>query len=155
MKNIMFIVSAGLGVWILLAAAGCCQKCKEVALCRLEQSARVIRSSDVEAEKTEWGSLQWLVSANNKASENITLGRVTFKPGQANPPHFHPNCEEVLYVVSGAVEHTLPQGGTAILNAGDCIVLPKGSKHSAKNTGTEEAVVIVAFDSAYRQTQGE
>ena len=151
----MFIVSAGLGVCILLAAAGCCQNCKNAPLCRLEESASIIRGTNVEAEKTEWGSLQWLVSANNKASENMTLGRVTFKPGQANPPHFHPNCEEILYVVNGTIEHTLPQGGTAILQAGDCIVLPKGSKHSARNTGTEEAVVIVVFDSAYRQTQGE
>ncbi|MFC1601805.1 cupin domain-containing protein [Candidatus Sumerlaeota bacterium] len=117
--------------------------------------AKVIRGADTPREQTEWGSLQWLVAAANGASEQMTLGRVTFKPGQANPPHHHPNCEEILFVVQGQLEHTLPQGGTARLGPGDCIVLPTGHGHQATNVGEEEAVVIVAFSSADRQTVGE
>jgi quercetin dioxygenase-like cupin family protein len=116
---------------------------------------RVIRKTDAPIEKTDWGSLQWLVSASNKASDKMTLGRVTFKPGQSNPSHYHPNCEEVLFVVSGKIEHTLSEGGTVLLEAGDCIVLPPGGPHRAKNVGSEEAVVVVAFSSAHRETVGE
>jgi quercetin dioxygenase-like cupin family protein len=85
----------------------------------------------------------------------MTLGRVVFKPGQQNPPHYHPKSEEILYVISGRLEHTLPEGGTTILKAGDSIILPSGTMHYAKNVGTKDAVVIVAFDNAYRQALGE
>ena len=85
----------------------------------------------------------------------MTFGRVTIKPGKTNPIHSHPNCEEILYVLSGSIEHSLPQGGRATLNPGDCIVLEQGSEHQARNIGTEEAVVLVAFNSANRETIGE
>ncbi len=115
----------------------------------------VVRNTEAAVEKADWGTLQWLVGAHNGSSESITLGRVTFKPGQQNPPHHHPNCEEVLFVVTGEIEHTLPDGGTVTLREGDCIVLPEGVDHQAKNVGQGEAVVIVAFNSGRRKTVGE
>jgi quercetin dioxygenase-like cupin family protein len=118
-------------------------------------STKVVRKNEAEPKVTEWGSLQWLVSRVNGASEHMTLGRVTFKPGKSNPVHQHPNCEEILFVISGQLEHTLPEGGTVRLQAGDCIVLPPGGKHQAKNIGSEEAVVLVAFNSADRRTVEE
>jgi mannose-6-phosphate isomerase-like protein (cupin superfamily) len=30
-----------------------------------------------------------------------TVGLATILPGKQNPVHYHPNCEEVLYVISG------------------------------------------------------
>jgi len=112
----------------------------------------VQRAADVPVNQADWGSLQWLVGGHNGASKNMTIGRVTFKPGMGNPTHLHPNCEEVLYVITGTVEHTLPGGGTTRLTAGDCIVLQAGVWHRAVNIGAETAVVLVAFNSAQRQT---
>jgi quercetin dioxygenase-like cupin family protein len=118
-------------------------------------NAKVVRKEDAPPEETDWGSLQWLVCAANGASARMTFGRVTLRPGEANPMHSHPNCEEILFVVSGQVEHSLPEGGTAHLGPGDCIVLPEGSPHQARNVGSDEAVVVVAFSSAERETLGE
>ncbi len=117
--------------------------------------ARVVRKEDVPPQETDWGGLQWLVSAANGASTRMTFGRVTLGPGKANPMHSHPNCEEILFVVSGRIEHSLPEGGTASLGPGDCIVLPEGATHQARNVGSDEAVVVVAFSSAERETLGE
>ena len=39
------------------------------------------------------------------------------------------------------------------MEAGDCIVLPQGGIHYAKNIGNEDAVVIVAFNSAHRKME--
>ena len=114
---------------------------------------KVVRNKETEVVKTPWGSMQWLVSAADGSSEHMTLGRVTFKPGQGNPVHSHPNCEEILFVVQGAIEHSLPEGGTVNMEAGDCIVLPQGGIHYAKNIGNEDAVVIVAFNSAHRKME--
>lgn len=115
----------------------------------------VVRKNDVEVNNTDWGSLQWLVTGQAGSSEHMTVGRVTFKPGQANPLHQHPNCDEILVVIQGEIEHTLPEGGTVRLSPGDCIVMKQGGMHQARNVGDEEAVVIVAFNSPIRETVGE
>ncbi|MBM4149596.1 MAG: cupin domain-containing protein [Lentisphaerae bacterium] len=114
--------------------------------------ATVIRSAEAPVQCLPWGSMQWLVNGQTAPGSAMTLGRVTFKPGQSNPSHAHPNCDEILLVVKGTVEHTLPQGGTVRLEAGDSIVLPQGCSHTAKNVGSTDAVVIVAFNSPERRT---
>ncbi len=116
---------------------------------------QVIRGESTEVTETPWGSLQWLVSGAAGTSQHMTFGRVTLRPGQSNPPHHHPNCDEILYVISGQIEHTLPEGGTVRLGQGDCIVLPEGKGHQATNIGNKEAVVVVAFNSPERKTVGE
>ncbi len=115
---------------------------------------RIIRNSEVPIESTPWGTLQWLV---NKDSPELgmTVGRVTFKPGESNPGHHHPNCDEILIVVRGRLEHSLPEGGSAILSPGDAIVLPRGKAHHARNIGADTAEVIVVFNNENRLTVGE
>ena len=112
----------------------------------------VRRGGEVAVHETPWGSLQWLVGGAGGPSRNMTFGRVTFKPGQGNPAHLHPNCEEALFVVEGELEHTLPGGGVVRLGPGDCIVLQPGEYHRAVNVGRGTAVVVVAFNNADRQT---
>ena len=115
----------------------------------------VVKNDSIEIEQAPWGSLQWLVSGQAGTSEHMTFGVVKFKPGEGNPGHYHPNCEEILYVISGELEHRLPEGGSAKLVAGDCIVLPEGGKHHAVNVGDSEAVVVVVFNNAERKAIGE
>ena len=69
--------------------------------------------------------------------------------------HSHPNCDEILYVVQGTVEHSLPEGGTTFLTAGDAIVPQRGKNHQAKNTGNVDAVVAVTFNAADRQVENK
>jgi len=116
-------------------------------------SNNVIHATDIEPVHTAWGSLQWLVSGQAGSSQYMTVGRVTIKPGMCNPRHRHPNCEEVLVVVAGAIEHTLPEGGAAVLAPGDCIVVEQGIVHQAYNIGTEDAVLHVSFNAANRITE--
>ncbi len=113
--------------------------------------SKVIRKEEAELTKTEWGSLQWMAGSHTPAY-GMTLGRVTFKPGMGNPTHQHPECEEILYVIEGEIEHTLPEGGVAVLKVGDAILIPRGEYHKAKNIGQSDAVVVVAFNSEQRST---
>ena len=115
----------------------------------------MISSEKAEVVETEWGTLQWLVTGQGGSSQAMTLGRVTIKPGMANPHHHHPNCEEILYVEAGEVEHTLPDGGTVKMKPGDAIVIPQGVWHHARNIGQDEVIVIVSFNDAWRETVGE
>jgi quercetin dioxygenase-like cupin family protein len=111
----------------------------------------VVLKNDMPVQITDWGTLQWLVSGESGTSKSMTLGRVMIKPGKSNPMHIHPNCEEILYVMQGEIEHTLPEGGTTRLSAGDCIVVDAGIPHQAKNLGMHEAILLVVYNNAFRE----
>jgi quercetin dioxygenase-like cupin family protein len=115
----------------------------------------VVRNNEIKVHKEIWGTLQWLVNGSEGTSDTMTLGRVTIHPGMANPHHVHPNCSEILFVAAGTIRHTLPDGGSVTMHASDSIVIHRGVWHHAENIGDEEAVVLVAFDSAWRETIGE
>ena len=115
--------------------------------------AHVIHKEDVPVQNAEWGTLQWLVTGAAGTSKHMTLGRVTIKPGQANPMHKHPNSDEILFVVKGEIEHALPEGGTARLSAGGCIVIEEGGPHRAKNVGKSDAVLVVVFNTPERKAE--
>jgi quercetin dioxygenase-like cupin family protein len=80
-----------------------------------------------------------------------SLGLVTIKPGSSNPPHTHPNCEEIVYVLSGRCEQQVGEDRTS-LKAGEGMVVPREVEHCSVNTGQEPLVVFVCYSSAYRET---
>jgi quercetin dioxygenase-like cupin family protein len=84
----------------------------------------------------------------------MTVGQAVIKPGQENPRHFHPNCDEVLHVFKGDILHTM-NDRTVEMHAGDTVSIPAGVMHNAKNIGNEEAKLAISFSSADRQVVGE
>jgi len=102
------------------------------------------------ATTTSWGSATWLVSEAATAGAEQTFGVVTIDPGCANPLHLHPNCEEILYVVSGRCDHRIGDE-TVPLGPGMAICIPRGTPHCARTTSTERLVVVVSFSSPDRQ----
>jgi len=114
----------------------------------------------ITAEETEsrrihesWGDLRWLAS-QSIAGTGITVGRVQIKPGRSNPRHSHPNCEEVLYLLSGRLEHWVANEQMT-LEPGDTLVVPAGVAHYARNVSAEDADMIVAYPSGTRQFRAE
>jgi len=109
--------------------------------------------SDAEANahrvEEDWGSLTWLASRQIGNAQGLTLGRVVIRKGKSNPRHSHPNCEEVLYLLRGRLEHTVG-AESVILEAGDTIVLDAGVPHNATSIGEEDADMIVAYSSGTR-----
>lgn len=80
-----------------------------------------------------------------------TLGVVTIYPGKRNALHAHPNCEELLYVLSGECDHKL--GDEMFhLTPGSVICIPRGVPHWARCTSTEALVAVISFSSPDRQT---
>ncbi|KPK80537.1 MAG: hypothetical protein AMJ81_11905 [Phycisphaerae bacterium SM23_33] len=97
----------------------------------------------------DWGSLEWLASRQIGNAENLTLGRVVIKPGKANPHHGHRNCQELLYLLRGRLEHTIGDR-TVVQAAGETVAIPAGVFHHALNIGEEDADMIVAYDAGER-----
>lgn len=116
----------------------------------------VVKREESEAQGKEepWGSLCWLASQQIGNAESLTLGRVLIKAGQSNPRHAHSACEEVLYLLSGTLEHTIGDDRYT-LEPGDTIAIPRGVFHSAVSIGAEDADMIVAYSSGSRDFQLE
>ncbi len=107
--------------------------------------------AEQEPVELRWGRLSWLVGAAQMPGAEQTLGVVTIHPGQRNPLHAHPNCEELLYVVSGECEHKL--GDEMFhLTPGSVIRIPRGVRHWAKCTSAAPLVAVVSFSSPDRRT---
>lgn len=114
----------------------------------------VLKVNKAFVEEFDWGKLYWFASGKLGNSDKMTIGKCIIKPGCKNPRHRHSNCQEVLHVLSGKIIHYVKdeyfQMGT-----GDTITIPSGLLHSAKNAGSEDAILMIAFSSAERKTQGE
>jgi mannose-6-phosphate isomerase-like protein (cupin superfamily) len=111
----------------------------------------VTDSAQLPIEKSVWGSLQWLCSAKLSPGAAQTVGLAEILPGQRNPVHVHPNCEEVLYMISGHGQHTF-DGHVIALQAGMTIRIPAGVRHNLSNTGPEPIRTLISFSSGDRKT---
>ncbi len=99
----------------------------------------------------EWGTIRWLCNQELMPGTQLTLGYVIIEPGKKNPLMAHPNCEELLFVISGELEHRL-EDRAYHLAPGSMIRIPAGAKHDAFNAGRTPAVVLVAYSAPDRQT---
>ena len=63
------------------------------------------------------------------------IARVEIAPGAAAGRHTHPG-DEISYVLEGEGEILIDGQPARKLKAGDGLVIPAGTKHDARNTGT-------------------
>jgi len=98
-----------------------------------------------------WGGIKWLCSRQTDPEAEQTMGLVFIQPGAHNPLHYHPNCEELLYVLSGECDHRLGED-TVRLKPGALIRIPAGVRHNATCVGWEPLRLVVSFSSGERQT---
>jgi quercetin dioxygenase-like cupin family protein len=98
-----------------------------------------------------WGHLSWLIGSAQMPGAEQTLGVVTIYPGKRNPLHIHPNCEELLYVMSGECDHKLGEE-LLHLTPGMVICIPRGVPHWAQCSTPEPLVAVISFSSPDRRT---
>lgn len=119
----------------------------------ISNGIQVSRAEDAEIEEMPWGRLHWRVSAKLGNSQTMTVGSCFIEPGQQNGVHMHPNCDEVLTVVKGHIEHSWNEQKVQ-LREGDAISIPAGVFHNARNLGGQICELAISFSSARRETVG-
>lgn len=67
--------------------------------------------------------------------------KTVLSPGCEIGLHEHVISEEIMYVISGTAE-VICNGQTETVSAGQCHYCPLKSKHSIKNTGTEDFIAV-------------
>jgi quercetin dioxygenase-like cupin family protein len=100
----------------------------------------------------DWGEIAWLNSHDLTGTDTLTVGKVTIYAGERNGEHYHPNCYESLYLLSGELEHTVCDESVT-LTAGDLIHIPEGERHRATSTGSEDAVAVIVYDTGTREAE--
>lgn len=116
---------------------------------------RVVHVNDGERHEFDWGSITWLQSGSFSQSAELAFGEVVIRSGRSNPMHIHTNCEEVLYLLEGDLEHTCGDESPYQLRPGSSICIPRGVPHNAACTSDCDARMVVAYSSAYREMRGE
>ncbi len=114
------------------------------------QVAPVIAVEHTQENELPWGYMQWLCSGTLFADAQQTVGYVEINPGEKNPKHYHPNSDEMLYLLEGELDHSL---GDDIhhLTAGMAIHIPQDVPHDAHNPGSAVARMIVTYPTADRR----
>lgn len=113
----------------------------------------VNKHEDNDVHDMPWGELRWYTSAAMDNSRTMTTGVAILRPGKSNPVHYHPNCDEILTVVSGKIQHTMNEVSVE-MSAGDTVSIPQGVLHNATNTGDEDAILAICFNTAFRGAVG-
>lgn len=115
----------------------------ETADCELQSWDRIAE------EIYPWGWIRWTMNAQLNPNAEMTVGIVQIEPHQTNTPHLHPNCTEILHVVSGSCEHWLKDRWYK-LKTGDTLRIPQNAPHYAR-TGDEPCRSIVLYNTGTRQ----
>jgi mannose-6-phosphate isomerase-like protein (cupin superfamily) len=144
------IAALTLGLWLAGVAADDQPHVKAPSI-PAAWSGKVTDTAQLPVEQNAWGTLQWVCNEKLMPGSAQTVGLATILPGKHNPVHYHPNCEEVLYVISGQGLHSY-DGRTIPLKAGMTIRIPAKVKHNLVNTGTETLRTLVSFSSGDRKT---
>ena len=93
--------------------------------------------ANVPAFITKDGSqIRELLAYRNSCITKQSLAEARIAVGATTTPHFHPQTEEIYYILAGRGRMRL---GTEeqIVGPGDAIAIPPGSRHQLRNTGAE------------------
>jgi quercetin dioxygenase-like cupin family protein len=97
----------------------------------------------------DYGTMQWLVDDRLVPGAGLSVARMTVESGCISPSHRHPNCNEVIYLMTGEIEQRV--GDTWLrMKAGDSAFVPACTVHATRNTGAETAILIVSYSAGDR-----
>lgn len=102
-------------------------------------------------EEFPWGQIRWIWGSKIDGNAEQTLGHVVIQPGEKNASHAHPNCEELLYVLTGECDHWVGDEKYR-LKPGMTISIPRGSEHYAQVTSSEPLRALIFYSSPDRET---
>jgi quercetin dioxygenase-like cupin family protein len=102
---------------------------------------KFILKNGVEREDLDIARLDWLSNPASTGTKHLTVIEATFFPGKGHNFHYHAHQEEMVYVVSGTVEHWIEQEKST-LGPGDGVFMPPKIVHATFNIGAEDAKVI-------------
>jgi len=88
-----------------------------------------------------FGAVARLSGPKDTGAEKLTIMDVKLNKGGGHSFHFHPNQEEVIYVLEGRIEQWL-EHECKILSPGDALFVPRATVHASFNIFDAPARVL-------------
>lgn len=108
--------------------------------------------NDAPAFITKDGSeIRELLSYRNSTIRQQSLAEARIALHGSTQEHFHPNAEEIYYIVAGMGRMRI-EGEIQDVKIGDAIVIPPGQKHKIWNTGSETLRLLCCCAPAYENS---
>ena len=104
-------------------------------------AGKFLPKAGLPVETMPWGKVTWLSGPKQTDARALTIMEVLLNPLTGHGFHFHPNQEELIYVIEGQIEQWLDQE-KQILKAGDAVSIPKGMVHASYNIFKKPAQVL-------------
>ncbi len=93
-------------------------------------------------------TIRELLNADNSPLHNQSLAEATLAPGQKTARHFHPQSEEIYYIVCGSGTVFIGEQKREV-KAGAAIAIPSGAPHYIENNGEGELRFLCCCAPAY------
>jgi quercetin dioxygenase-like cupin family protein len=97
---------------------------------------RFVSFGETEVEKLPGKTHHWYCKPGLLQDTNLMFVRAHLQPGEAHRFHYHPQMEEILYILSGSAEQWVERE-KRLLGPGDLVCLPAGMVHATYNAGAE------------------
>ena len=108
---------------------------------------RFVTSSTARIERAPWGKHWWLSEPDLTGTALLTLVRVTMRPGTGHQFHYHPEREEIIYVVDGVAEQWVDREKRR-LKAGESAFIPKNVVHAIFNSSKKPMTFLAILSPA-------
>jgi mannose-6-phosphate isomerase-like protein (cupin superfamily) len=108
-----------------------------------------INLADARPFTTKDGSeIRELLAHRNSAIRNQSLAEARLPPGAATAPHYHPQAEEIYYLLEGRGRMQI-EAEIREVAAGDAIAIPPGQRHQITNIGDQALRFLCCCAPAY------
>jgi quercetin dioxygenase-like cupin family protein len=105
----------------------------------------IVHENEMEELDLPGRKLRWLITPEMDLTTGVSLNTVVIQPGNTvHPAHSHPNCEELIYVVSGSGKVFI-DGSVHSLSKGTTVLFKQGMKHMVRNDGSEDLKLVCVF----------
>jgi quercetin dioxygenase-like cupin family protein len=108
---------------------------------------RFVTSRTAEIELAPWGRHWWLSKPELTGTRQLTLVRVTMRPGSGHNFHYHPAREEIIYIVDGVAEQWVDRE-KRLLRTGECAFIPEKVVHAIFNTSSKPMTFLAILSPA-------
>lgn len=106
----------------------------------------------VAAFTTKDGSeIRELLAHRNSLIRNQSLAEARLPPGASTAPHYHPQTEEIYYLLEGVGRMQI-DGDVRDVVPGDAIAIPPGAVHTITNTGSQTLKFLCCCAPAYEHS---
>ena len=111
---------------------------------------RLVSFKEAEIEELPGKIHHWYCRPGMVKKTDFLFVRAHLPPGQAHKFHFHPNMEEILYILSGAAEQWVEREKRT-MKPGDALYLPAGVVHGTYNSGADTLDFLAVLSPASSQ----